>query len=201
MEWARSLLDLQSNKACEACLAEVSEGYKGDCTLPPGLSPSSFSSSISMIPFLGGEGRTTGFRSRGRGCISGITKDANATDVVRACLESMILRVAWVLRLLNGVCPHRLGGGQGNLVVSGDALVKCPLLRQMLADCASMEVIVDGDSGVGSSRGVTIMVAGSLRQRELGNPMIPYNYGDACGLQGRESPGPRSTVGWSWATR
>lgn len=201
VEWVRSLLDLQSNKAYEACLAEVSEGYKGDCTLPPGSSPSSFSSSISMIPFLGGEVRTTGFRGRGRGCISGITKDTNATDVVRACLESVILRVAWVLRLLNGACPHRLGGGQGILVASGDALVKCPLWQQMLADCTSMEVIVDGDSG-GSSRSIAIMMAGSLRQRELGNPMIPYKYGDEPLVAAHESKAgsPAAEKYWKTAT-
>ena len=95
-----------------------------------------------------------------------------------ACLESAILRVGRLVWLVNRAIPQQPGDGQGIIVASGDALKHSPLWRRMLADCTSIDVVVDRDSGEGAAWGVAIMMAGSLRQEELGNQMAPYNYGD-----------------------
>eukprot|EP00580_Thalassiosira_gravida_P007951 CAMPEP_0201636170 /NCGR_PEP_ID=MMETSP0493-20130528/8434_1 /ASSEMBLY_ACC=CAM_ASM_000838 /TAXON_ID=420259 /ORGANISM="Thalassiosira gravida, Strain GMp14c1" /LENGTH=138 /DNA_ID=CAMNT_0048108231 /DNA_START=75 /DNA_END=491 /DNA_ORIENTATION=- len=95
-----------------------------------------------------------------------------------ACLESVILRLGCIMKLVNearsseGHIPN-----QGIIVASGNALEWSPLWRQMLADCSSMDVIIDADSSSEvCSRGVAMMVAGALFKRELGNPLETCNF-------------------------
>lgn len=175
VEWARSLLNLQSDESFEACLEKVREMYEKRCTTSPADRPAS--SSVTMIPFLSGE-RSTGFRGGAVGCLSGITRETSAADMMYACLESVILRIGCVLELMNGVYSSQQAEGkssQGIIVASGNALDRNSLWRQMLADCSSMDVVIDDDSREGTSRGVAMLLAGSLRQRELGNYVATYN--------------------------
>ena len=47
----------------------------------------------------------------------------------------------------------------------------------MLADCSSMDIVIDGNSSYGGiSRGVAMLITGSLQQRELGNPRAKWNF-------------------------
>ena len=74
-----------------------------------------------------------------------------------------------VLNLLNEVrcsqIPEKDRPSQTTIVASGNALEQNALWRQMLADCSSMNVVVDGDSSEGSSRGVAMMLSESLQTR------------------------------------
>jgi len=179
VQWARSLLNLQSDESFDACLEKASEMYAVHSTSPdPGPNPSSSPpSGVTMVPFLSGE-RSTVSRGGAQACISGLTRETTPAHIVHACLESVILRVGCVIKLLNearsseGHIPS-----QGIIVASGNALERSPLWQQMLADCSSMDLIIDADSSSeGSSRGVAMMVAGALFNRELGNPLATCNF-------------------------
>ena len=149
IEWARSLFNLQSTESFTECLEKVSTIYDDRCN--------SSSSGVSMVPFLGGE-RSTGFRVGANGCISGITRETTSIDIVYACLESVVLRLCAIIKLLTGICSD----GEHILVASGNALERNQLWRQMLADCCGIQLVVDSDSNEGTSRGVALLVAKTL---------------------------------------
>ena len=112
-----------------------------------------------MLPFLGGE-RSTGFRVGANGCLSGITRETTPADIMYACLESVTLRLCAIIKLLTNVGSD--GEGEHVLVTSGNALERNQLWRQMLADCSGIELVVDGDSNEGTSRGVALLIAKKL---------------------------------------
>lgn len=165
VEWARSLLNLQESGHFDACLEEVSKKYNKNCTTP--IPNFSSRNDIAMIPFLTGE-RSVGFRGGAQGCVSGITRETTAADIMYGSLESVTLRLGCVVKLLNQACCSYLGKenmqGQGVLIASGNALEQNSLWRQMLADCSNIDVVVDGDSSEGTSRGIALMILGSLQQ-------------------------------------
>ncbi|KAL7530176.1 hypothetical protein ACHAXR_003347, partial [Thalassiosira sp. AJA248-18] len=123
VEWARSLFNLQSPQAFDACMDQVSKMYQNRCTIASSTSCSP--GGVTMIPFLSGE-RSTGFRGGARACVSGITRETTAVDIMYACLESVILRMGCVLKLVNEVCNSHQDEGdissQGIIVASGNAL-------------------------------------------------------------------------------
>lgn len=164
VEWARSLLNL-SPEEFDACMEQVSRLYHERCSMAG--SPVDAPTGLTMIPFLGGE-RSTGFRGGAQGCISGITRETTAVDIMYACLESVVIRLHSITKLVNKVCSQESSGAEpsrGILVASGNAFERNDLWRQMLADCTSMDVIVDADSAAGTSRGVANMLAGAMQQK------------------------------------
>ena len=215
VEWARSLLNLQSKESFDDCLKKVSEMYHHEYSSSASTSPSNVTPSrkVTMIPFLSGE-RSTGFRGGARACLSGMTRETTSTHFMYACLEGVILRMGAILKLINDVCSlqsrhsvksccreseNKEGHYQsfvssllsapvddedvaGNddsshqriLVASGSALERNCLWRQMLADCTGLDVVVDGDSSEGTSRGVAILMAISLHQSQ--KPEHFHNY-------------------------
>lgn len=158
VEWARSLLSLQSKESFEACLVEVSKMYH-TLLLSAGSSSSS-PTGVTMVPFLSGE-RSTGWRDGAQGCLSGLTRETSSAHILYACLSGVILRLSSIVKMVNefaGLMPS-----QGVIVASGNALEGNPLWQQMLADSTSMDVVIDADaSSEGTSRGVAIMMAGSI---------------------------------------
>ena len=160
VEWARNLFNLQSTESFETCLAEVTTMYERRSS-----GTSSLSESLAMIPFLTGE-RSTGYRSGARGCISGLTRETTSVDIVYSCLESVILRLSCILRLIESVCSSHQ---DKVLVASGSALERNTLWRQMLADCSSMSVVVDDEANEGTSRGIAMLMACSIRQEYSNN--------------------------------
>lgn len=155
--WARSLLNLD-DKAFDDCLGRISNDY-GSKRLPSPVD----TRQVSMIPFLGGE-RSTGFRTGARACVSNLTRDTTATDLVFACLEGVTLRLRAVLDLIRHV--RTTPTSPVVLVASGAALEKNGLWRQMLADCTGMTVIMDADSQEGTSRGVALLAAARSHEDE-----------------------------------
>lgn len=178
IEWARSLLNLPSDESFNACLAQVSNMYELQRRDAP-VSSLPINEKIMMIPFLGGE-RSTGFRGGARGCISGLTRQTTPEHIMFACLESVILRISCILKLICEVCTSQCNDTElieknRIIVASGKALEHNPLWRKMLADCSSMDVVVDGDSGEGTSRGVAMLIAASLEQAELSDNFASFN--------------------------
>lgn len=178
VEWARSLLNLQSPESFDACMTRVTDMYNERSRTSQGVD-------VTMVPFLSGE-RSTGYRTGARACILGLTRDSTSNDVMYASLESVVLRLGQVLRLISEACTFLRvlrdrtnfdGANVENiLVASGTALERNALWRRMLADCTLTDVIVDGDSAEeAASRGVAIMLAASLQESGQSNKRV---YGD-----------------------
>jgi gluconokinase len=171
IEWARNLLNLQTEDDFDAALVEVSERYFNnfyELELDSPLARSQHVGTVTMIPFLSGE-RSVGFRDAATACISGITRDTTATDILHGCLQGVTLRLGAVSSLIKDVrCKADDAGdcGQTRLVVSGTALERNSLWRQMIADCTGFDVVVDGDSSGGTSRGVAMLIAKSIHLTE-----------------------------------
>lgn len=176
IEWARKLLNLHSVDAFDAALEEVSNQYCksfGKLSLEH-PSSQSIDASVTMVPFLSGE-RSTGFRGAATGCISGITRDTTPVDILFGCLEGVTLRLCAVIGLIEEVCrnqrQHKTSDGseeasQTILVVSGNALEKNSLWRQMIADCSSLSVAIDGESNEGTSRGVAMLISRRMKHTD-----------------------------------
>ena len=176
IEWARKLLNLQFADAFDAALEEVSNRYChnfGKPSLECSCSQS-IGAAVTMIPFLSGE-RSTGFRGAATGCISGITRDTTPIDILLGCFEGVTLRLCAVIGLIEEVChnqrKHETSDGsddanQAILVVSGNALEKNTLWRQMIADCSGLSVVVDGESNEGTSRGVAMLISRRIMQTD-----------------------------------
>jgi len=199
VESARSLLNLQSDESFNVCMEKVSEMYAMNSASPsPGPdTPSSAPSGVTMVPFLSGE-RSTGFRGGAQDCSSGVTRETTPAHTIYACLESVILRLGCIMKLVNearsseGHIPN-----QGIIIASGNALEWSPLWQQMLADCSSMDVIIDADSSSEvCSRGVAMMVAGALFKRELGNPLETCNFEEPLPIARKTEPNAATQERW-----
>jgi len=167
VDWIRKLLNLNCDDDFESCLKDAMTSYlvevaqsdlsANTCDVKEGqeLSPNN----LTVIPFLSGE-RSTGFRSGANGCVIGLNRQTSPSDLVRACLEGVILRLNAILALISGAVERI--EDSNCIVISGNALEKNSLWRQMLADCAGRQVIKDSDANEGTSRGMAILVSLAL---------------------------------------
>jgi gluconokinase len=170
MEWARKLLNLENDDEFALCLGEVEQLLNKDyenCSsnfLP--------ASSISVAPFLSGE-RSVGFRDGATFSVTGITTNTTRAQFLKACLEGVILRLEAVLRLLReGI---EAGRRKPRIIVSGAALEKNALWRQMLADCSGLQVQFDTEVRESTSKGAAIMVAVALAmERDMSRESTSY---------------------------
>jgi gluconokinase len=201
VEWARTLLNLQSREAFEAVLDQVAQHYDNEAkNLSLDSAQTQPIGAVTMIPFLSGE-RSTGFRGSATACISGITRETTSVHILYACLEGVTLRLAAVIDLIGEVWDiqqHRgLSGdnqlsSQTVLVVSGNALERNSLWRQMIADCTGFSVVVDGDSTEGTCRGVAMLIARSFQTSE--------QSGEPLSVVKESRPNSESKSKWSCAT-
>jgi gluconokinase len=148
IEWASSLLNLNSEDAFQECMKQVDHLIEQeDC------------SSLSVVPFLSGE-RSTGFRDGATGCVIGLTRETTPARFLKGCMEGVMLRIKAILELMGETIE-----GTPYIVVSGNAMEKNAVWRQMLADASGMETVLDKDIQEGTSRGVARLIAIAL-QRE-----------------------------------
>lgn len=148
IEWASSLLNLNSEDAFQECMKQVEQ-----------LMEQENCSSLTVVPFLSGE-RSTGFRDGATGCVIGLTRETTPAQFLKGCMEGVMLRIKAILHLMGETIE-----GTPFIVVSGNAMEKNAVWRQMLADASGMETILDRDIQEGTSRGVARMIAIAL-QRE-----------------------------------
>ena len=153
IEWACSLLNLKTDEAFQQCMNEVKALINKETDCP----------SLTILPFLGGE-RSTGYRDGATGCIMGLTRETTSARFMKACLESVMLRIKAILELVNEAIDERASEKNDNpfIVVSGNAMEANEVWRQMLADASGMEVQFDANISEGTSRGVARMVAIAL---------------------------------------
>lgn len=154
IEWASSLLNLNSEVEFQECMEQVEQ-----------LIEQEDSSSLMIIPFLSGE-RSTGFRDGATGCAIGLTRETTPSRFMKACMEGVMLRIKAILQLLGETIE-----GTPIIVVSGNAMEKNAVWRQMLADASGMETVLDKDIQEGTSRGVARLIAKAL-QRETNSDVF-----------------------------
>lgn len=152
IEWARQLLNMEAEDAFKQCLVDVAKLYEED------YSSGAASSRLSFAPFLSGE-RSTGFRTGATGAMIGMTRGTTPAHFLKACLEGVTLRIDAVCRLIR----KAIGTTKPVMVIaSGKALEGNPLWRQMLADCAGLDMVFDDETEEGTSRGVACFLCTRL---------------------------------------
>jgi gluconokinase len=167
IEWVRQLLRLSSNSDFQSVMVDVKDLVETDYIKSKSIDTKS-RTNLTVVPFLSGE-RSTGFRSGATGSVIGITRDTNSIQLVKACLESVILRLSCIIELLHATVLKQqqdtscgpTGRQKMKLICSGKALEENMIWRQMLADCEDTDVYMDVADA--TSRGVAILVLISLR--------------------------------------
>jgi gluconokinase len=137
--WCRQVLRLGSNEDIEAALA----------ALPPDAH------GLTILPHLAGE-RSPGWRGGRTGVIAGLRLDSSGTDIVRAALESVALRLLAVYRLL---APSASDGH--TIVASGAALGRSRVWTQMIADAIGRPVSWSTEPEA-TSRGAAVLALEAL---------------------------------------
>jgi gluconokinase len=117
---------------------------------------------LTVLPFWAGE-RSPGWSPDARGVIAGLSLATTATDLVRAALESIAVRLAIVHERL---APLAADGYQ--VVGSGGALVRSRAWCQMIADALGREIRL-GREPEASSWGAALLAEAALgRVPDLG---------------------------------
>ena len=159
MEFLRTLLNLESDESFTSCLGDAAISYERNFQSYP-----EHEEKVSVVPFLSGE-RSIGFRGRATGCILGLTRNTRPSDLMRSCLESVILRLKHILLLIESSFPTELSN-VSYIVSSGNALDQNCLWRQMLSDCTGKKVVKDNDGYEGTSRGVAVLISNVLLNKD-----------------------------------
>jgi gluconokinase len=169
VEWISSLLNLRSGDAFDECMARVKtlveEDYRSSAS-----TDNSSSQSLTVVPFLSGE-RSTGYRDNVTGAILGLTLETTSAHLMKACLEGVTLRLNAVLGLVRNAtsASREREGDHPCVIASGKALEVNGLWRQLISDCSGMDVIMDGGTEEGTSRGVAIAIAVALNATRKGH--------------------------------
>jgi gluconokinase len=105
---------------------------------------------LTVMPFWAGE-RSTGWSNNARGAILGLTMHTSTTDILRAAMEAVAYRLAFI-----GDALESLAKGFG-IVASGGALLKSPTWAQIIADVLGRPLTLSGVKEA-SSRGAALLV-------------------------------------------
>jgi gluconokinase len=110
---------------------------------------------LTILPFLAGE-RSPGWADHALGTIHGLSLGTTSTDILRAGLEAVALRLALVYRDLVRLVPEL-----ELVVASGGATASASAWLQMIADALGQTVAATAVVEA-SSRGIALMVAAAL---------------------------------------
>lgn len=156
IEWIRTFLNLKNDDEYKELESEAYTSYLKQ-------SESSRSdNSLVFIPFLSGE-RSVGYRGRATGCITGLTRTSKPSDFFQEALQGVVMRLNAVLSLLKDA-NEDFGDTDPLIVASGNALDKNNVWREMIADCSTMDVILDEETKEATSRGAAILVAKQIQE-------------------------------------
>ena len=116
-------------------------------------------SGLTVLPQIGGE-RSPGWHPHAAMTISGITLHTTPGEIARASLEAVIFQLGEVHDQLT----HLLAGqsAQPRLIVNGGALLKSPLLCQILADTLNRPLELS-ESSEASARGAALLALETLK--------------------------------------
>jgi gluconokinase len=139
MAWARQSLRLPEADSLEATIAEMKPDTHG----------------MTVLPTFAGE-RSPGYAEDIRATLHGLSLDTSPSEIVRALMEGIALRLAMI-------CDALREGGIANkdatLAASGGALQASPAWCQIIADAAGVPLEV-AEMPEATSRGVALLVAG-----------------------------------------
>jgi gluconokinase len=110
---------------------------------------------LSFVPTLGGE-RSPGYNPNARGTIHGIGFRTSSIEILRAAMEGVTYRLADLLGRLEGTC-----GRQDSITLSGNALGRSRVWRQMIADALGRTVVCS-DQPEATARGVALLALQKL---------------------------------------
>jgi gluconokinase len=160
VEWISELLNLTTPKALEDCMTQVQALLEKDYDSKDAIIINNNITPLTVVPFLSGE-RSTGYRDGATGAILGLTRETAPAHLVKSCLEGVTLRLKAVLSLIRQTMDERKDADRNNLciIASGKALEVNILWRQMLADSCGLEVIMDGETEEGTSRGAAVVIS------------------------------------------
>ncbi len=166
IEWLRTLLNLKEDSDLDECMYKSSQLYEEivcQYTLNNVTNETcTKNKNMIFLPFLSGE-RSTGFRDNAQGCLLGITsKNSSPASVMKTCMEGVILRLQDIIRLILKTTNDQQMEKASMIIASGNALERNPFWRQLLADCSNMDVVMDGNSSEGTSKGAGIIVYNSI---------------------------------------
>jgi len=88
---------------------------------------------LTVLPFWAGE-RSSGWSTRARGAILGLTSRTRPIEILRASMEAVAYRFALIAGALDRIAPD------ATVVASGNALRASPVWTQMIADVLSRPV-------------------------------------------------------------
>lgn len=91
---------------------------------------------LTVLPMFAGE-RSPGFADHASGTIHGLRLETRPIDILRACMEGIVYRMALIYDSLRDIAVPN-----ANIVVSGGALMASSFWRQMLADVTGAPVQV-----------------------------------------------------------
>ena len=152
VELLRNLMNLKDDNDFLKCLEEAGDKYK---TETDGGNNQKMNSNLCVIPFLSGE-RSVGFRGGATGCVLGLTRETRSSDLMRSSLESVILRLHQIFKLIKATCEEN--NKETCIVASGNALECNVVWRQMFSDCLDTKTIIDKEAHEGTSRGAAVLV-------------------------------------------
>lgn len=135
--WLNATLKLPADDALEAELSAMRPDSHG----------------LTVLPMFGGE-RSPGFADDARATLHGLSFDTTPTNIARACMESVALRLASIHDALRQV---RQPAGPAALIASGGALLRSATWRQIIADVTGVPVQVCEEPEA-TSRGVALIV-------------------------------------------
>jgi gluconokinase len=104
---------------------------------------------LTIMPFWAGE-RSTSWSSNARGAILGLTMHTRPTDILRAAMEAVAYRLAFI-----GDALESLAQGFG-IVASGGALLSSTIWAQIIADVMGRPLMLSGVHEA-SSRGAALL--------------------------------------------
>ncbi len=104
---------------------------------------------LTVLPFWSGE-RSTGWTGDARGSILGFTQQTNPVEIIRASLEAIAYRFAFIASALDTIVPG------AEIVATGNALRSSPVWSQIIADVLGRRIVLGG-SPESSIRGAALL--------------------------------------------
>jgi gluconokinase len=174
IEFCRTLLNLKTDNEFTSCMEEVrtlmqQQDYHVHNRQIENDNNCVTNNTEIFLPFLGGE-RSVGFRLGATAALCGITHQTTPARFVHSCMEGVTLQLNEILTLLLKSREEEASNGTRTvLVVSGSALERNQLWRQMIANCTEMDVVMDSEVNECTSRGVAKLVAAILSSQRQQN--------------------------------
>jgi gluconokinase len=104
---------------------------------------------LTVLPFWSGE-RATGWSSSAQGSIAGLTATTKPIDILRAAMEAICYRFAFLARALDSIAPNAA------IVAAGNALLSSPAWIQIISDVLGRPIELTSNSEA-SSRGAALL--------------------------------------------